>query len=148
MTAGEPSGQFSKLEITVTSVNTPPQLKAALHHRRITVHRFVRAANSEAAARTGARGIILATGTLADPPAVIEHIATARPRVAPYTHTGTQGLWWVSTDVDALLCAVGTCAATEAAHQLVTIDEDETQDDAFEFEIQVLSSADYERMVA
>lgn len=114
---------------------TLPQTR--LFHRRVTVHRFVQAADPQTAARLGTRGVTPTFGTLTDPVAEIEYVAARRARICRYRHVGVKELWWVCIDVDAMIRAAGPDAATEVAHQLVIVAPTEAGSDAFEFEVQV-----------
>lgn len=106
--------------------------------RHVTVHRFIRASDSAVAQQLGTAGLQLASGTLAYPRVVIEHIDIEQQRVAPYRHAGEDNLWRVSACVGAALLAEGPDAADEAAYQLVTVSGEHAARDVFEYEIQVL----------
>lgn len=103
-----------------------------------TLHRFVRARDAEAAKRIAHLGMQLASSPIKEPHAVVEAIEIESIDASPYSHEGeVEDLWQVSIAVYSRLNTFDSHSASEAAHQLITVDDDAASSDAFEFEIEV-----------
>ncbi|CPW67015.1 Uncharacterised protein [Mycobacteroides abscessus subsp. bolletii] len=82
----------------------------------------------------------LCGNAVSEPFVIVESAAVEHTAVYPYLHAGEDNdLWQVSITVNTRLRAADACAASEAAHQLITVDPAWARTDAFEFEITVFS---------
>ena len=118
---------------------SPPAI-AGVFYRHITLHRFVRAGTAREAESLASCGVELHTGELLDLWAVVEQAAVVHQRAALYRHAGEADLWWVSIDVHATVRAPNVEAASEAAHQVITVSELCAITDVFQYEIQLLDT--------
>ncbi len=104
--------------------------------RRVILRRFVHADDADAARISAHQGVHIATGFVAQPYTITEAVEVERTTVCPYLHAGeSDHLWQVSIEVRAQLCTADAVSASEAAHQLITVDDTAARSDAFEFEI-------------
>lgn len=103
----------------------------------VTLVRYVHAADEGIAIGIGAAGLELTQGSVPATAAAVEAIVARQPTASPYRHTGEDGLWRVSIDIDASVRAASEEDAAEASHQLVTISPSAASGDAFEFELEV-----------
>ncbi|CPS21844.1 MULTISPECIES: hypothetical protein [Mycobacteroides] len=107
-------------------------------HRVVTLHRFIHAPDADTAHERAHHGMQIDRNMPPDRFSIVESALVEHTAVLPYLHAGEDDdLWQVSIKVSARLRTANALAATEAAHQLVTVDPRKARDDAFEFEIQV-----------
>lgn len=107
-------------------------------HRTVTLHRFVHAPNADAAHEKAHHGMQIQGNSPVGQFVAVESALIERTVALPYLHAGEDDdLWQVSITVGTRLRTASDLAATEAAHQLVSVDPAIARDDAFEFEIQV-----------
>lgn len=112
-------------------------------HRHVTLNRFVHARDPETAHEIAHRGMQIIGNMVAEPFASIE-TTSVHTAVYPYLHAGEDDdMWQASIKVSAQLRAADASTASEAAHQLVTVDPVAARDDAFEFEIKVVSCEEH-----
>lgn len=108
----------------------------AIFQRRATLHRYVRATSATEATDAGRRGVHLASNIHA-PYAAIQSITIDDVYAAEYPHVGEADVWEVSIEVHSVLDTADTLSADEAAHQLITVDENVSDSDVFEHEVVV-----------
>lgn len=101
----------------------------------VTVVRYVRAGDASTASLIAVEGLELMFGEIGVPSAAVVCAAARRPDAVPYRHSGEEGLWRVSIDIDATVEASTDRTAAEAAHQIVTVIRGDA--DVFEPELEV-----------
>lgn len=112
--------------------------------RLVTLHRFVHALDADSAHQIAHQGMQIVGNQISEQFAIVETAIIERTAVYPYLHAGEDDdLWQVSIEVGVRLRTATARAATEAAHQLVTVDPAATRDDAFEFEIKVFEGDEH-----